>query len=129
MSSCIIWIDSEHAKIFKISPTGIEKKMLHHHTVNPIGARHDNHKHNAEEHFFHEVATAIGKPEELLVFGAGMAKTHFKTHLETHHHNELAKHLVAVETLDHLTDNQILEAGRKFFKKFNTYHSSISNIE
>ncbi len=125
MSACVIWMDSEHAKLFKISATGIEKKTLKHHAINPIGAHHDSHKHNAEEHFFHEVATAVGSVEELLVFGAGMAKNHFKNHLEKHHHQQLAKHLVGVETLDQLTDNQILEAARKFFKKYNMYNSSI----
>jgi stalled ribosome rescue protein Dom34 len=126
MSACIVWIDSEHAKIFNIAPSGVEKKQLKLHAPgNPVGAHHDNHKHNAEEHFFHQVATALGHPEELLIFGAGMAKTHFKTHLEKHKHAPLIKSLVGVESLDHLTDNQILEAGRKFFKKFNTYNSTI----
>ncbi len=125
MSACVVWIDSEHAKIFNISAEGIVKKTMHHHEVNPIGAHHDSHKHNAEEHFFHQVATAIGSVEELLVFGAGMAKTHFKTHLEKHHHDQLAKHIIGVEPLDHLTDNQILEAARRFFKKYNTYNSTI----
>lgn len=125
MSACVIWMDSEHAKIFKISVDGIDKKMMRQHSTDPSGAHHDSHKHNAEEHFFHEVATAVGNVEELLVFGAGMAKNHFKTHLEKHHHGQLAKHLVGVETLDNLTDNQVLEAARKFFKKFNTYNSTL----
>jgi stalled ribosome rescue protein Dom34 len=125
MSACVVWIDSEHAKIFSISTSGVEKKMMKHHSVNPIGAHHDNHKHNAEEKFFHDVALAIGHVEELLIFGAGMAKLHFKSHLDKHHHQQLAKHVVGVETLDNLTDNQILEASRKFFVKFNKFHSSI----
>lgn len=125
MSACVVWMDSEHAKIFKISSAGVQKTTLKHHEAHPIGARHDNHKHNAEEHFFHEVAKSIGNVEELLVFGAGMARTHFKSHLEKHHHAALAKHVVGVEPLDHLTDNQILESARKFFKKYNTYNSTI----
>lgn len=125
MSACVIWIDSEHAKIFNISASGVKKKLLKRHEVHPNGAHHDTHKHNAEEHFFHEVAMGVGDVEELLVFGSGLAKTHFKTHLEKHHHHELFKHLVGVETLDHLSDNQILEAARKFFKKYNTYNSTI----
>lgn len=125
MSACVIWMDSEHAKIFKISGSGIEKKTMKLHASNPGGSHHSAHAHNAEEHFYHEVAGAIGNVEELLVFGSGMGKTHFKAHLEKHHHGTLAKHLVGVETLDHLTDNQILESARKFFKKYNTYNSSI----
>ena len=125
MSACVIWLDSEHAKIFKISPAGVEKKMLKHHSVHPIGSHHDAHKHNSEEKFFHDIAGSLGSVDELLVFGAGMAKNHFKTHLEKHFHEKLAKHLVGVEALDDLTDNQILEASRKFFKKFNTFNSAI----
>ena len=126
MSACVVWMDSEHAKIFKISAEApVVAKELSHHDVPPIGSRHDNFKHNAEEHFFHNVALEIGNVEELLVFGAGMAKTHFKTHLEKHHHGQLAKSLIGVETLDKLSDNQILEAARKFMKKYNTYNSSI----
>ncbi len=125
MSACVLWIDSEHAKIFKISATGVDKKMMKHHSVNPIGAHHDNHKHNAEEHFFHEVAQELGTVEELLIFGAGVAKSHFKNHLEKHNHNQLTKSLVGIETLDNLSDNQILESARKFFKKYNTYNSEI----
>ena len=121
MSACILWIDSENAKIFNIQASGIEintKKLQH---IETKDAHHDSHKNNSEEHFFHEVANAIGKPEEFLVFGAGLAKTHFKTHLEKHHHPALLKSLVGVESLDQVSDNQILEAGRKFFKKNKTY--------
>ena len=125
MSACIVWMDYEHAKVFKLSASGIEKKMMHHKSAPPHDAHHDSFKHNAEERFFHEIASEIGNSEEVLVFGAGLAKNHFKTHLEKHHHTDLAKHLVGVEPLDHLTDNQILEAGRKFFKKYNTYKVSV----
>lgn len=125
MSACVVWMDSEHARIFKITAKGIEKTSLKHHEEHPIGRHHDNHKHNTEEHFFHKVALAVGQPEELLVFGAGMAKTHFHTHLKKHRHADLAKSLVGVEPLDHVSDNEILESARKFFKKFNLYNSSI----
>lgn len=125
MPACVVWIDSEHAKIFKISSEGVEKSSLKHHESNPSGSHHDNHKRNSEEHFFHAVAQAVGRVDELLIFGAGMAKTHFKSHLEKHHHAELAQHIVGVEPLDQLTDNQILESARKFFKKYNTYNSTI----
>ena len=124
MSACVIWLDSEHANIFKISAAGIENKKMARHTINPVGSHFDAHKHNAEEHFFQKIAAEVGDVEELLVFGAGMAKTHFKTHLEKHN-TQLTKHLVGVEPLDKLTDNQILEASRKFFKKYNMFHSAV----
>ncbi len=121
MSSCVIWIDSKHAKIFKLSPEGIVKKELSHHEVPPIGKSHDNYINNAEEHFFHEVTQSLGQPDELLVYGAGVAKLHFRNHLEKHNHKKLFEALVGVETLDSVTDNQILAASRAFFKKHHGY--------
>ena len=121
MSACVLWIDSEHAKIFKISIDGIVKKLLSQHSVHPSGARHDQHKINSENKFFHEIAVSINSTEELLILGAGLAKNHFKNHLEAHH-QELHKHIVGFETLDSVSDNQILEFSRQFFKKFNTFN-------
>lgn len=123
MSACVVWIDSQRARVFKISAEGIQKKMMKQHAVQSVGAHHDNHKHNSDEHFFQDVATFVGSPDELLVFGSGKAKNHFKNHLEKHNRNDLARHLVGVETLGNLSDNQILEAARKFFKKFSTYNA------
>ena len=126
MFACVVWMDSEHAKLFKISGTGdIQKKELKLHGMKHSNSHQDAHRQHSEEHFFHEIAKEIGSVAELVVFGAGPAKGHFKTHLEKHHHNELGKHLIGVETLDRVTDNQILEAARKYFKKYNTFNSSI----
>ncbi len=125
MSACVVWIDSENATVFHLSETvGAQKKHVYSHTDNPIGAHHDNHKKNNAEHFFHKVALSIEQPiDELLIFGSGLAKNHFKTHLDKHHHHDLFQKLVGVEPLDHLTDNQILQASRVYFKKFNRYHN------
>lgn len=122
MSACVLWLDTENAKIFKISAAGVDKKTLAHHDVPVKGSHHDTHKHQAQEHFFHEIAKTIGATDELLIFGSGMAKNHFKHHLEKHHHTDLAKHIVGVESLENLTDNQILEASRKFLKKYHMFH-------
>ncbi|MFN8846084.1 MAG: hypothetical protein ACK5V3_03685 [Bdellovibrionales bacterium] len=122
MSTCVLWIDKENAKIFKLSASGMDKKEMKHHDVPPIGAHHDNHKQNAEDKFYHDVATAIGHVEELLIMGPGVAKTHFKHHLEKHNHNELLGKVVGLETLDSVTDNQVLEASRKFFKKSHLFN-------
>ena len=125
MSACVIWIDSQHAKLFKISASGVMSHELKKHSHKHSNSHQDSHRIQEEEHFFHEVALAVAKPEELLIFGPGMAKSHFKTHLEKHHHSDLIKVLVGVEPLDHMSDNQILEASRKFFKKFNQFNVSI----
>lgn len=123
MSSCVVWIDKVHAKIFNITAQGVEKLELKHDEVPPIGPRHDNYQHNAEEKFYHNVASSLTTAvEELLIMGPGVAKSHFKSHLENHHHEDLLKKVIAVETLDSVSDNQVLEASRKFFKKAHLFN-------
>jgi len=55
----------------------------------------------------------------------GLAKDHFKTHLETHHTAGLAKRIIGMEVVDHPTDNQILAASRKFFKTYDLFNNPI----
>ena len=71
MSACILWIDSEHAHLFQINSEVVSKKSLKLKTKMHSNSHQDGHAHEAEEHFFHEVASAVGTVEELLVFGPG----------------------------------------------------------
>lgn len=121
MAASVVWMDTEHAKVFKISAEVVDKKEVKLHGKSHSNNNQDSHKEHQEQIFFKEVCAAIGHVEELLVFGPGMAKTHFRTFLEKNHKNDLYKHLVGVESLDSVTDNQILEASRKFFKKFHQF--------
>ena len=115
MSSYIVWIDTEHAKLFKMAPTGVELSTIknetqEHHGFNPRDEHRDHTK------FFHGVAQALNGVSELLIVGPGVAKEQFKHHLEKHHHPDLAKKVLAVESMDHPHDAQILAHARKFFK-------------
>ena len=121
MSASILFIDSDHAKIFSLHPGKMESaelKKTGHHTHHQ--ASESNHEH--EHQFFHEVATQLKNVTELLIVGPGLAKAKFKTHLETHHHHDLAKSVVGVETVDHPTDAQIIAVGRNFFKSYDVFH-------
>jgi stalled ribosome rescue protein Dom34 len=121
MSACILFIDSDHAKIFKLNPDKIETSSLkihdskHRTTDDQKDAEH-------EKHFFTDVTTALAGVGELLIVGPGLAKTRFKTHLDSHHHQTLAKGVVGIETIDHPTDPQIIAVGKKFFKTYDKFH-------
>lgn len=123
MSSCVIWLDSQNAKVFHVSAAGVQKKELHRHGTSHSNGHVETHAKSEEEKFYHEVAQAVGHAEELLVMGPGVAKSHFKTHLENHRHQDLMKHLIGVESLDSVSDNQVLEAARKHFKKFHQFNT------
>jgi stalled ribosome rescue protein Dom34 len=120
MSASILFIDSDHAKIFKLNPekmetTELKKHALDHHTSNEKNEEH-------EKHFFHDVTSKLVGTQELLIVGPGLAKNRFKTHLETHHHQDLLKAVVGMETVDHPTDPQIIAVGRKFFTSYDLFH-------
>lgn len=129
MAIYVIWMDSEKAQIFNLKTTGIVKTHLekdkhlgNHHTQN----KKDHHGDPASEHYFRDLAGRMKDAEEILILGPGLAKNHFKSHLETHHEQNLAKKIVGVENSDHPTDNQILAAARKFFETYNLYNHPIT---
>ncbi len=120
MDSVIVWMDSEKATVFKFSASGNDKSAIKNHY-------HDHHTHSPAdgpkqmESFFHEIIEKLKDAHEILLTGPGLAKNHFKTHLETHHHQEVAKKIVGIETSDHPTDNQVLAFGKKFFRNFHLF--------
>ena len=116
MSAYVIWLDHEHAKLFKMVPGQVDPKVMWrkdvtHHTTT------DANNHKEAEKFFHSVTGVLNDAHEILVVGPGLAKDHFKHHLETHHHADLAKRVVGLIAMDHPTDGQILAEARKYFKK------------
>ena len=125
MQACIVWVDYLHARVFKVSPTGIVKKVI---KLNAIqhsnGHRAGNFK-ISEENYFQDVINAIGKPPlHLLVMGSGLAKNNFQDFLEKKQKNKLYKCLVGLVKIADLSDNQILKASRQFFKKYSLYNSN-----
>jgi stalled ribosome rescue protein Dom34 len=116
MSSFVVWLDSDHAHIHKFTTDGVNQENLKRHEK-------DHHTHNRgdvsknSETFFHELATKLKDAERILLIGPGLGKTHFKSHLESHHHGKLSEKVIGVETVDHLTDNQIDAYARKYFHK------------
>ena len=130
MADYVIWLDSEKAQIFNLKPSGIEKSHfeksgMDHHSRN----KKDHHGDPATEHFFRDLAQKLKGAEQLLILGPGLAKNHFKTHLETHHVNGLAGKVVGMENSDHPTDNQILEIARKFFKTYDLFNNPITAVK
>lgn len=124
MASYVIWMDSKEGKIFDLVPEGTKVRHLHthghKHPSQPGGDNNKDHHHGLDV-FFSEIAASIRGAKEIIVLGPSEAKLHFKSYLEKHFGNTLAKKLIAVETVDHPTDNQILAHGRKFFKEYDAF--------
>lgn len=123
MSAYTLWIEMDEAKIFKMGTEGSHPEILRRH-----GVKHHTHSdgknHKDCEKFFHEIASSLTDATEILLVGPGLAKEHFKKHLENHHHLNLAKRVVGIKSLDIMTDAQILAASREFFKKYDVFGST-----
>ncbi len=124
MAHYVVWLDSEKAHIFDFTVKGVtkshlEKKLNDHHTHN----KKDHHHDGAQDHFFQNLANMIKSAEEILIMGPGLAKNHFKTHLEK---QDLGKRVIGVENSDHPTDNQIVAAAKKFYHKYNLFNNPVN---
>jgi stalled ribosome rescue protein Dom34 len=122
MKAYVVWMDHNEAKLFKfqvggkVEPTHVKRHEHAHHTHG------DESNHKNEEKYFHEIIHQLEGASEVLVVGPGLAKTHFKGHLEKHKHGNLLKSIVGVETMDHPSDNEIVAQARKFFKNYDLFH-------
>ncbi len=127
MNNFVAWLDSKEAFIFSLKTSGTEKSHLkkdsvdHHHDQKKESQ--DNSK-NADL-YYQALAIRLKESDRLLLLGPGLAKTHFKSYLEAHHGDGLAKKIVGTETLEHVTENQILAAAHKFFKKYDLFNDSM----
>ena len=115
----VIWIDHHEARVFHFSPTDVERLVLHpdhptrhiHHKANSIGSGHAAEDHN----YLHAVAESIADAGAVLVTGPANAKTELVKHIRQHA-PALVQKIVAVETVDHPSDRQLVDHARRHFK-------------
>lgn len=112
MSQYAIWLDRQNAKIFKM---GAVSKELELHWTPPS---HHTHGHDGSaqtsEKFYHEIATQLHNATGILILGPGVAPKQLKHHFDQHH-PKLAERVLAVESSDHPTDNQLKALANEFF--------------
>jgi stalled ribosome rescue protein Dom34 len=123
MAHYLIWIDHEHAKIFRFTADSKDEheiKNHHHHTGH--SSHIDEAKKNDLQKFYHQVADQAKDATELLIVGPGMAHKEFKNHLEQHHHKDLAKKIIGVEVMDKGTDGEILNLAKKYYHKYHLFN-------
>ncbi|MCC2679444.1 MAG: hypothetical protein K0R29_2020 [Pseudobdellovibrio sp.] len=123
MAACVLWIDSQYARVFKISAAGIKRKIVKLNRIQHHNGHVERNLLNAEEKFFQDVIAAIGEvTERFLIMGPAQAKLNFKKYLEKHNYRNLLRPLVTVMAAEDMTDNQILEASRLQFRRYDLFH-------
>ncbi len=121
MNNFVIWLDTQDAKIFELKPEGIEKS----HVKKSGPDHHHNKKDQVTDsqlgHYFDALAEKIKSADQILLLGPSLGKNHFKTHLESHK-SGLASKIIGMENLENVSEKQILEASRTFFKEYDRFN-------
>jgi hypothetical protein len=120
-----LWIDHKKAVIFSLAdggavikrisselntkvrvPGGVQKE--------PVTSSEDNRLTGHLNNYYDEVLSYIRDAESILIFGPGEAKLELKKRLEK---MKLHGNIVGIETVDKMTDNQIVTKVRHRFLK------------
>ena len=121
----VVWLDHAEARVFQFNGAETESHVVHAHP-DPHGVAHGSsrvHHRSAvrgggkvqeEPDFFDRVAAALHGAGDVLITGPGVAKTEFVRHLATHD-KAMSHKVVAVETLDRITDGEIVAHARDYF--------------
>jgi hypothetical protein len=127
-----IWIDHRKTVMTRISGQDEETKVIESHVEKHAGrvagaqstSSYESQKVQADDSrqrdftghlqgYYDEVIAAIGDAGSILIFGPGEAKRELKHRLETHH---LGGRIIAVETVDRMTDPQVAAKVREYFQ-------------
>jgi stalled ribosome rescue protein Dom34 len=113
----VVWLDHSEAHVLHFTPEEVEQAMIHAKEPHKhLHAKHTLHeKHRDDGGFYHQIAAALNGAHEILITGPGSAKLELVKHIHAHDH-ALVPGLVAVETVDHPSDGQLLAYARKYFK-------------
>jgi hypothetical protein len=115
----IVWIDHHEARVFHFNAAEVDKLIVRpdhptrhlHHKAQSIGSGKA-----AEDHdFLQRVADAVADAGVILITGPANEKTELVKHIRRHM-PALEKKIVAVETVDHPSDRQLVDHARRHFK-------------
>jgi hypothetical protein len=118
-----LWIDHKNAVMFSLSNEGAEIKRISSEMEKHIrysgGAQEESAEDQRDKRFtshlnnyYDEVISYIRNAESILIFGPGEAKGELKERLEI---EKLHGNIVGIETVDKMTDNQIVAKVRQRF--------------
>jgi stalled ribosome rescue protein Dom34 len=114
----VVWIDHHEARILHFNMDQSDESIVraaharsHLHTK--AGSASGTHL-TDDPAFYQEVAAALSDAKEFLVAGPSSAKVELVKYLHRHASN-LIERLGGVETLDRVTDNQLLAEARRYF--------------
>lgn len=118
-----LWIDHKQAVIVFVAGKDKEIKLINSNIKRPhresgMAIRADDIDQRVlTEHlnnYYDEVILCLGNTEAILIMGAGEAKGELKKRIEINSHK---KHTIVVETVDKMSENQMVARVQKHFQK------------
>jgi stalled ribosome rescue protein Dom34 len=114
----VIWIDHHEAHVVHFNADTADEKTVHaHHSPrhlhSKVGSASGSHV-TAEPEFYRDVAAAITDAHEILVVGPSSAKAEFVKYAKEHA-PQVSRRIAGVETLQRVSDPQLVAEGRRFF--------------
>jgi stalled ribosome rescue protein Dom34 len=115
-----IWIDHREARVFHLNADQADEATVHaahspRHLHSKAGSPSGTHV-TADPEFYRDVAAAVADAHEILIAGPSSAKTELVKYLHKHSPGTLDR-VVGIETLDQMTDPQLLAEARRYFAR------------
>ena len=116
----VVWIDHREARVFRFSASDVDRLVIHpdhparhlHHKANSIGSGNTPEDHD----FLKRVADVVSDAGAILVTGPANEKAELIKHIRQHS-PALMEKIVAVETVDHPSDRQLVDHARRHFRE------------
>ena len=110
----VLHVDHQAAQVLQFDAGHVESQKIKAHT-------HHTRQHGSgvrtEHEFFGQVCDALAGIAEVLVVGSHTAQADFR-HYADKHRPETARRIVAYETTDRPTENQLVALARQYFLKY-----------
>ncbi|MCK9281643.1 MAG: hypothetical protein M0P71_13540 [Melioribacteraceae bacterium] len=121
-----LWIDHRNAIIVSLTEDGEKTNRINSNIENDAltyGGTNNDSEDNIRDRrytnfinkYYDEVIKFVQDAESIFVFGPGDAKNELKKRLENEIKN---KQIIDIETVDNMTDNQIVAKVREYFKLY-----------
>jgi hypothetical protein len=110
----VVWLDHQTAQILQFDAEHVEASKVKSHSHHT--AQHGSVVRTTHE-FFGTVCDALAGIPEVLAVGPRTGLVDFEHYVRKHRH-ETAGRIVAFETVDHPSDNQLVAMARQYFVKY-----------
>jgi stalled ribosome rescue protein Dom34 len=114
MFHAVVFVDHQQAQVLQFDAEHVQASKVKSHSRQ---TRQHGSAVRSEHEFFSDVCTALEGVAEILVTGSKIALADFK-HYADKHRPQTAKHIVAYETVDHPSENQLVALARQYFLKY-----------